>query len=373
MLQKSTGFSLSILIAVLVLVPLSQALAQRPTDEGITVDEAQMSAAKTAQAKHQKSLLKQPGVHGVGIGLMEDGKRVGIHVFVDKGKSKEVPKELDGVPVKVIETGRFKKHNGPCADPDFPCHFQAVALPVQMGNSTSNVNLPPFAGTMGFRVMRKGDSSVVGYVTANHIAAASGPDLCPAQINPEVLASFGTDQCQPGRLDGGGNCIDPPIGDLVQVVPLVMGEDYFNTVDAAFVRSNRGCVSKVIRDIGAPGSKPALPKLNSILLLSGRSSGLRAVQVLAINVTVSVDYDSACGTALFVNQIITVPTGSSSSASLPGDSGAPVVTTKKAPVGLNFAGGDVFGVVQPITPVLEALQVSIDTLADAPPASSCTE
>ena len=375
MLKRRALFILvAMLAATISLSPTPEAAAQRPTDE-TQISDAVINTAKAAQAKHQGSMLKQPGVHGVGVGLMEDGKRVGIHVFVAKGRQRPaLPAELDGVPVRFVESGRFMAHDGPC-DSGVPCHFQTLVLPVQMGNSTSNDN-GIFAGTLGYRVFRRGDPSQVGYIVPNHLAAASGSHLCPAQINPENLAAFGTNQCQPGRLDAAGNaCIAPPIGDLVHVVPLVMGEEYLNTVDAAFVRSNRGCVSKTIRDIGNPSSTAAFPALNSTLKLSGRTSGLRTVKVVAINVSVPVDYGSSCETALFVNQAITAPIpGSAASglaASLPGDSGAPVVTSSRRPVGMNFAGDGFFGVINPMPLVLDALGVQIDTAGDLPASASC--
>ena len=354
---------------------IPEAAAQRPAGETeVEVNETQMNNAKAAQAKHQPALMKQPGVRGVGVGLMEDGKRVGIHVFVAKGQRRpEMPKQLEGVPVRIIEAGPFKAHDGPC-DSSSPCHIGEVALPVQMGNSTSNDN-GQFAGTLGFRVMRRGDPSIVGYITNNHIAAASGGNLCPAQINPENLPAFETQQCQPGKLDAsGGICVAPPIGNLVQVVPLIMGGEFLNTVDAAFVQSNRGCVSKTIRDIGNPTANAAFPKLNSILRLSGRTSGLRRVKVITINAAVLVDYDAACGEALFVNQAVTVAV-TGSSASLPGDSGAPLVNGDRKAIGLNFAGGIAdgisVGIITPMPLVLNALGVVIDTAPNEPPAATC--
>jgi hypothetical protein len=78
------------------------------------------------------------------------------------------------------------------------------------------------------------------------VAAASGPSLCPAQLNPAEMPTFGVEQCQPGLLDAGGACADPPVGALVQAVPIIMGGEFDNTVDAAFVSSTRGWVDKMI-------------------------------------------------------------------------------------------------------------------------------
>lgn len=360
--------------AVLALTPpwaQGRGHAEHEEDEG-PARAAEVRAARAVQARHEAALLKQPGVQGVGVGLMEDGRTVGIHVYVQRDRPRPaLPADLDGFPVRVIESGPFVAHHGPCNAPNV-CHAQVYPLPVPMGVSTGNVN-GVFAGTLGFRCNRIGNSSEVGYITNNHVAAASGANLCQLSVNPENLPAFGVDQCQPGRLDAPGSvCVSPPIGDLVQAVPLVMGTEFLNTVDAAFVKSHRGCVSKTILDLGPPLRKAQFPKLGSTVWMSGRTSGRKRNQVVAVNVTADVTYDAGtCGVARFVNQAITSPLDSLS-ASLPGDSGAPVVritSTGRVPVGLNFAGDGFFGVINPMPLVLNALGVEIDTASDEPGAA----
>jgi hypothetical protein len=157
-------------------------------------------------------------------------------------------------------------------------------------------------------------------------------------------------------------------------VPLVMGNQFLNTVDAAFVKSRRGCVSQNILEVGAPNSAPAFPQLGDTLLLSGRTSGLITIRVQTVNATVSVSYNGGiCGVARFVNQVITVPV-SSGAASLPGDSGSPVVRLVESsiiPVGLNFAGNGFVGIINPLPLVLNALGVAIDTAPDEAPPAAC--
>jgi hypothetical protein len=333
-------------------------------DDGGT-NRTDVDAATQVKKKYENSIMTQSGVMAVGVGEDASG-RVGIHVYVRQGGPRPaIANQLDGVPVTVIEAAPFVAHDGNC-DGTPPCHDDVEALPVPMGTSTGNVN-GVFAGTLGYRVRRIGPTtSEVGYITNNHVAAASGGSLCPAQVNPANLAAFGVDQCQPGLLDAGGACVAPKIGDLVQVVPIVMGTSYLNTVDAAFVRSNRRCVSKNIRDIGAPGATAAMPLLGSILKLSGRTSGLITIKVSTINATVDIFYGVGCGSARFVNQAITIPVAPATAASRPGDSGAPVVTTTRLPRGLNFAGNGFNGIINPMPLVLNALGVQIDTALDQP-------
>ena len=154
---------------------------------------------------------------------------------------------------------------------------------------------------------------------------------------------------------------------------MIMGGSFVNTVDAAFVRSKRGCVSKVIRDIGSPSAYVQFPALGDVVKMSGRTSGLKTNKVMTINAVVDVGYSNGCGSARFMNQVMTEPINSGA-ASLPGDSGAPVVKivgASKIPVGLNFAGDGFLSVITPLPLVLSALGVQIDTKPDAPPAASC--
>jgi hypothetical protein len=350
---------------------VSQALAQQlPGGANLNVSDTD---ALAAQAQFQSEILATPGVQGVGVGFMADGVRQGIHLFVRRGTPlTSLPTRLGNVPVRVIESPGFTAHNGPC-DANAPCHAGAYAKPVPMGVSTGNVN-GYFAGTLGFRVHRSGNPNEVGYLTNNHIAAATG-DLCPAQVNPARLVAFGTNECQPGLFDSiDGTCaLSRRIGRLVQVTPLVMGGSFLNVADAAFVQSKRGCVSKNILDIGAPSANAQFPAIGDVVTMSGRTSGRKINKVLTINAVVDVAYESVCGTARFVNQAISIPVDSDA-ASLPGDSGAPVLKilgSSRIPTGLNFAGDGYMSVITPIPIVLNALGVEIDTNADAAPAASC--
>ena len=351
--------------------PLLEARAAEGSD-WMTINPAEMEAAVAAQNKHQEILIGRPGVQGIGVGLTEDGTHVGVHIFVKRGMvGPALPVQMEGVPARVIETDGFVAHDGPCADT--PCHSGVFPRPVPMGVSTSAFS-DFSAGTLGFRVHRIGIVDEAGYLTNNHVAARTPNARCPIQVNPAVVPGFELKQCQPGNLDANTDrcTAQRRIGELVQAVPIVMGESFLNTVDAAFVRSRRGCVSKRILDIGVPGAVAGFPALNDVVKMSGRTSGLKTNRVTTINGTVLVGYGS-CGSALFVNQVFTEPLDSDS-ASLPGDSGAPVVRrlgTAWLPVGLNFAGDGFFGIVNPLPLVLNALGVRIDAAPDVPPARYC--
>lgn len=359
---------------MLFLIGSSPLLEARPAErsDGMTISPAELEAAVAAQDKHQEILIERPGVQAIGVGLTEDGMHVGVHIFVKRGMVRStLPVQMDGVPARMIETDGFVAHDGPCAAT--PCHSGVFPRPVPMGVSTSAFRAFS-AGTLGFRVHRIGSGGESGYLTNNHVAAQTPNARCPIQVNPEMVPGFELRQCQPGNFDANTDACTAQrrVGELVQAVPIVMGGSFLNTVDAAFVRSRRGCVSKRILDIGAPGAVAGFPALNDVVKMSGRTSGLKTNRVTTINGTVLVSYGS-CGSALFVNQVFTEPLDSDS-ASLPGDSGAPVVRiegTARVPVGLNFAGDGFLGIVNPLPMVLNALGVRIDAAPDMPPATDC--
>lgn len=172
-----------------------------------------LRAVIEVQKRHEEKLFENPGVVAVGIGRVEEGAEPELHVYMNhalpQASAAAIPIYIEGIPVKVFETDKIRAFDGPPGTD----HQQVFALPVPMGLSTGNT-AGIFAGTLGARVHRIGQTSAVGYMTNNHVAAASGSSLCPAQLNPTTLPPFSLDQCQPGRFDGAGNsCVSPPIGD----------------------------------------------------------------------------------------------------------------------------------------------------------------
>lgn len=325
------------------------------------LSESQLRPLIKIQKRNEEKLFAMPGVVAVGVGSLEGSKEPALHVYlnpaVPSASSANLPLYVEGKPVRIIETDEIKALDGPPG----ANHRLVFPLPVPMGVSTGNVN-GNFAGTLGYRVFRIGLSGAVGYITNNHVAAASGSGLCPAQLNPTRLPAFGLDQCQPGKLDAGGACVPPPIGDLVQAVPLIMGGAFENTVDVAFVKSTRSLVNKTILDIGNPSPSVQAPSVGLSVRKSGRTTGFTTGSIQTINATVTVGYNT-CGTAKFVGQIIITPGGFSA----PGDSGSPILGSldasgRRRPVGLLFAGSSTATVANRISDVLGALHAQIDTL-----------
>lgn len=343
-------------------------------ESGAEVSPAAIKAAARVQEQVSESLFSAPGVQLVGVGLMDDKKTVGIHVFALPGTlppskfgAKTWPTAVQGVPIKVIESSRItayaylrafagpawsmpnaKGESFPC-DPlnGIACQDDTFPIPVPMGAQVSNINHDAQGrvnvGTMGFRVSRLGNPAEVGYITANHVASPSGPDLCPTQLTPANTSAnvpdFNLVQCHP-IADIGGNCTSSQTGNLVQPIPLVMGGSFddasltfggfINTMDAAFVRSSRACVSRLINGIGVPSSTVAYPKLNALVRMSGRTSGVRKNFIGLVNAEGLISYGDSCGVAHFKGLALMLPASLESPwAALPGDSGAPVVNRRQ--------------------------------------------
>jgi len=78
-------------------------------EEVMVVEQTAASKAQTVEAMHETTLMKIPGVVGVGIGLSEKGDHAAIHVFVNANapfySPTAIPKHLEGVPVRIIEGG----------------------------------------------------------------------------------------------------------------------------------------------------------------------------------------------------------------------------------------------------------------------------
>ncbi len=74
---------------------------------------AGLEIASEAKARHENRLFDIPGVVGTGVSLDTDGNPV-VEVYVERAAratpARPIPKELDGVPVRVIETGPVRAY-----------------------------------------------------------------------------------------------------------------------------------------------------------------------------------------------------------------------------------------------------------------------
>jgi len=304
---------------------------------------------KYVQEKHTDALMARPGVVGTAVGLGQGAQPV-VLVLLEYGGVPDIPEKLDGVPVRPVVTGKIYALKGPPEGkgpkPKEPVDPTArFDRPVPIGVSTGHPNIT--AGTIGCRVTKSGK---VYALSNNHVYA----DENSAKIGDSVL--------QPGTYDGG---VDPDdaIGTLADFEPIDF-DGGNNTIDAAIASTTTDLVDNATPSdgYGIPKSPPAAAVLNQPVKKYGRTTGLTKGRVYAINATVNVGYSS--GVARFVGQIIITP----GSFSAGGDSGSLVVVDGKGrnraedrrPVGLLFAGSDLYTVANPIDAVLTALGVSID-------------
>ncbi len=318
-----------------------------------------MGRAIAIQAANEPALFATEGVKGVGIGV--SGGSLSLLVLVDTtNNAAQLPPSLDGLPVNVQVVGSI--HAGLCgaSNPQI-----AYPLPVPLGVSGGNAVLFGgccASGTIGFKV-RDNSIGTIGWISNNHVVG-HGTDGCPS------TAPIGTPEYQPGSVDTGCNP-GQSVGTLARTIPInFTGGD--NLVDCGFVQSSDLDVSDIILNLGPQINNVVPAFVGQSVQKNGRTSDCTEGTVTGINLTINVDYSettpcaTTCGTATFTNQVEYSPTPPSTTMSVPGDSGSPVVDADNNAVALNFAAdgiGDGFG--NPIGAVLAALNVSLASTASS--------
>lgn len=88
--------------------------------QGPPVDPAAVAAASHVKERHERALLRIPGVVGVGVGLSEIVPgRVVIQVYVERDTAEvrqAVPAQLNSIPVEIVETGPIVAFGGSCGE-----------------------------------------------------------------------------------------------------------------------------------------------------------------------------------------------------------------------------------------------------------------
>jgi len=83
------------------------------------LSDAEVTRASTAKTAHAASLMKIPGVLGVGVGSGTQTGKAALVIFFEKGKTPgPIPSQLDGVPTRVRTVKRFKALSGACPAPN---------------------------------------------------------------------------------------------------------------------------------------------------------------------------------------------------------------------------------------------------------------
>ena len=312
------------------------ALASSPGQSASGAKPPDFDKAVAAMEKHADKWLDKPNVVGVGIGQNNAGKAV-IHVYKVKDEDEGIPSDVDGVAVAQLATGRIDPRALPT---------DRWPRPVPIGVSSG---LADFAtGTLGARVT---DGTHVYALSNNHVFAG---------VN---TASIGDPITQPGPDDGGSSSNDT-IATLADYQEIDFnGGD--NTIDAAIALTSIADVGTATPSdgYGAPSTTPAVATIGMGVQKYGRTTGLQQGTVQDVNLSVDVCYagfEDFCFPgfeARFVNQISVSP----STFSAPGDSGSLMVTQGgNQPVALLFAGDGTLTIGNPIIPVLQRFNVTID-------------
>ena len=303
---------------------------------------------REVQERHTGRLLEIEDVEGTAIGL-DENDRPAVKIFTARRRVRGIPKELDGIPVQVIVTGKIRALIDTTA---------RLPRPVPTGVSTGHPDIT--AGTIACRVKDAGGN--VYALSNNHVYAN------------ENRASIGDNVLQPGPSDGG---VDPDdaIGTLAAFQRIRFSRWARNEIDAAIALSSTSLLGNATPSpsdggYGTPNSTTVGAVLGQQVQKFGRTTELTKGVITAVNVTVNVGYDR--GTARFVKQII-VESG------IPfiggGDSGSLLVTDDVYlnPVGLLFAGTSDgrLAVANRIDLVLNRFGVTVDS-EEAPPAGPPT-
>lgn len=286
------------------------------------------------QAKYEDLLLGVKGVTGVGV----NGS---IIVYVEKLTPElqaVVPKQLEGVPVHIKESGRVRLLS-----------FEPMAA--IYGNRTYRWRPAPggvsvghllgTAGTLTCTVLNKRTLEVIGGLTNNHVGALDWGLLHDGKVGDLIL--------QPGPYDGGTPEVDK-IGKLLKYIPVTV--DGNNYIDAAIFESDQ--VKKEVLEVGNP-SYTIEPRVGMSVVKSGRTSGVNYGKITDVNATMSVNGGVGWGECLFRNQVVIEP-----AMLQPGDSGSWIGSVDNYyTVGLGFAGSDTLAVANNALLVESILDVMI--------------
>jgi hypothetical protein len=311
---------------------------------------------RDVQERNTDWLMAIDGVEGTAIGLGQGAQPV-VLVLLEHGGVRDIPEDLEGVPVRPLVTGKIyalpgKKPpgtpgggNGGGGGDDEESPVDPTARfdrPVPIGVSTGHPAIT--AGTIACRVI-DGAGNVYA-LSNNHVYANQN------------AASIGDAVIQPGTYDGGSSPADD-IGTLTDFEMIYFdGSD--NTVDAAIALSSAANLGTATPSdgYGTPKSTTVAPKVGMTVMKYGRTTGQTKARIWGINATVNVGYGS--GVARFVEQILI----SGGSFSAGGDSGSLIVVGKggdvRKPVGLLFAGSSSLTVANPIDAVLDRFDVTVD-------------
>lgn len=303
------------------------------------------AAPKAEFAALAAATSPRQNVVGVGIGpKIKDGKemaKTSIRFYVERkvikssiAKADQLPKEIDGVPTDVVETGRLYAQ--------VPIAQQRLR-PTKGGCSVGFQGKGfVMAGTLGCLVT---DGTKRFILSNNHVLA------------DENTLPLGSPIFQPGTLDGGRVPSDrvAKLAKFIKIKPV----PFRNKVDAAIALLTSSAIGSpvILPAVGSLGSTvPLTATVGMLVHKHGRTTGYTKGKVIDVAADVNIGYDF--GTARFEDQIVIV--GSPGSFSDSGDSGSLIVRRSgNRAIGLLFAGSTSHTIANHIGDVLTALSVRL--------------
>jgi len=288
-------------------------------------------AAKKTKEEYEQWLLSLTGVTGIGFNHS-------IHIYVERATPQlkaMIPKKLDGVEVKIVETGKFV----PLIMIPMATRFTERTDRFRPAPGGVSCGAPQItAGTLASRAIDRKTGETLGLSNAHVLYSPWGTSSGAPKGNPVL---------QPGAYDGGTELLDK-IGELERWIPVKV-EPEENLIDAAVFKSS--LLSKEIIDVGEIES-PVPPATGMNVVKSGRTSALTYGKIFDVNATVKVSGDGDC---IFKDQIVV-----DSPLLSPGDSGSLVLNADSLQtVGLGFAGSESMSVINKASNVESLLGIAI--------------
>lgn len=316
-----------------------------------SADNAAIRAVMAVQDRFTPALMADPDIIGTATTLTEDGQPAVLLLITSERARAGAPKNLDGVPVRILMTDRIVAMKGSGGGGGVS-HTAKQTPPIQMGTSGGwrydLANGYCCAGTLGSLIQVGGQKRILSNYHVFEADIVNGG-------NSRVSAT-GDPIIQPGLIDISCNAANAQ-----NVATLVASRALPNAnVDASTANIISGMVREdgAILEIGTISASTVAAYVGQPVKKSGRTTGLTRSSVSGLNATINVAYENECAggsafTKTFTGQIVI---GNKASRFLAGgDSGSLMVedvTTSPRAVGLLFAGSTSTAIANPIGQVL---------------------
>lgn len=324
------------------------------------------NAQTAAEGVSAEAFAEAGNIQGVAVGLgapVAGSLANQAQVSGDPGRAELTVFVAEPQPVEQVRSAIVSSTGAEAAGEDLPINVVVTGIidaqphRFRLRRAPGGISIGHFritAGTLGClsRGRTAPRSGRMLLLSNNHVVANSN------------AAAFGDCISQPGSADG-GRCPADQIAILERFVPIAFG-GATNHVDCGTGWAWPDRVRReLVRMSGATptffriASTPVAPTLGMLVGKSGRTTQVTAGRITALSATINVNYSGRIAT--FVDQIAIQ--GTSGLFSRGGDSGSCIWTwdSRRAPVGLLFAGGGNVTFANKISRVLAALDIALVT------------